>query len=100
MVMNGRQAAKAAAKRIEEQEHTLALNKADIRDYNQVILDLIGGKSPCDYCEDLNECQLQAKTDGTGCSEWMLRSQTPETMGPPASTKVVASGEVPAIEST
>lgn len=98
--MNGRQAAKAAAKRIEEQEHTLALNKADIRDYNQVILDLIGGGSPCQWCEDLNECQLQAKTDGTGCSEWMLRSQTPETMNPPAIPPDEATGEVPAIEST
>ena len=97
--MNSRQAAKAAAKRIEEQEHTLALNKADIRDYNAVILDLISGKSPCDWCEDQEECQLQAKEDGKGCSEWMLRSQTPETMNPPASPPEGETEGVPAIES-
>ena len=75
--MNSRQAAKAAAKRIEECERVMALNKADIQDYNRIILDMICGESPCPYCEDWNECQLDAKA-GKGCSEWMLRMQRPE----------------------
>ena len=74
--MNARQAAKAAAARIESMEHTLALNKADIIDYNIVIQALIAGKSPCDWCEDLQECQLDSKGKN-GCSEWLLRFQRP-----------------------
>lgn len=72
--MNARQAAKAAAKRIEELERVAALNKADIIDYNKCIEHMIQNGSPCDYCEDLQECQLEAKGK-TGCTEWMLRSQ-------------------------
>ena len=72
--MNARQAAKAAAKRIEELERVAALNKADIVDYNKCVEHMIQGGSPCDYCEDLQECQLEAKGK-TGCTEWMLRSQ-------------------------
>ena len=71
--MNGRQAARAAAKKIEEQEFTLLLNKLDIRDYNLCILSMIDGGNPCEYCEDFEECQLQAK--GKGCGEWLLRKQ-------------------------
>ena len=67
-------AAKAAAKRIEELERVAALNKADIIDYNKCVEHIIQGGSPCDYCEDLQECQLEAKGK-TGCTEWMLRSQ-------------------------
>lgn len=74
--MNTRQAAKAAAIKIQSMEHTLALNKADIIDYNIVIQALIAGKSPCDWCEDLKECQLDAKGKN-GCSEWLLRFQRP-----------------------
>lgn len=72
--MNARQAAKQAALIIKSQEHTLLLNKLDIRDYNKVIADMIAGESPCPMCEDWNECQLNAK-GGKGCSEWMLRMQ-------------------------
>ena len=74
--MNARQAAKAASLRIKSMEHTLALNKADIIDYNAVIQALIAGKSPCDWCEDLRECQLDAKGKN-GCSDWLLRFQRP-----------------------
>lgn len=72
--MNARQAARAAAERIKELERVLGLNKRDIIDYNKCIEHMIGGGSPCDYCEDIVECQLEAK-GGKGCSEWMLRSQ-------------------------
>lgn len=80
-LMNGRQAARAAARRIEENERVMALNKRDIIDYNTCILSMIEGETPCIYCEDYNECQLEAK-DGKGCKQWMLRSQqiTSETV--------------------
>ena len=73
-IVNARQAAREAAKKITELERVAALNKADIVDYNKCIEHMISGGSPCDYCEDLQECQLEAKGK-TGCSEWMLRSQ-------------------------
>jgi len=78
--MNGRQAAKMAGQRVMELERILALNKADIVNYNLCILSMIDGKSPCDWCEDQQECQLQAK-GGTGCEEWMLRMPRPENGG-------------------
>lgn len=71
--MNGRQAAKAAAARIAEMERVAALNKQDIIAYNKCILDMIAGESPCLYCEDWQECQLEAK-GGKGCAEWMLKA--------------------------
>ena len=71
--MNGRQAAKAAAARIAEMERVAALNKQDIISYNKCILDMIAGESPCLYCEDWQECQLEAK-GGRGCAEWMLKA--------------------------
>ena len=69
--MNGRQAARLAAKRIEELEYYNARCKADITAYNAVIEALIRGESPCRWCEDIEECQLEAK-NGRGCAEWML----------------------------
>lgn len=45
---------------------------ADIKRYNKCIDGMIEGKSPCPWCEDYKECQLQAKTDGKGCELWML----------------------------
>ena len=70
--MNARQAARAAAKRIEELEHFVRLNTQDIKDYNRVIQDMIAGESPCPYCEEWEECNLAAKA-GKGCSSWWLR---------------------------
>jgi hypothetical protein len=74
--MNGKQAAKAAAKRIEEMEHTIAQYKQDITEYNHVIEDMISGKSPCSWCEDVGECILDAN-GSVGCTEWMLRFRKP-----------------------
>lgn len=71
--MNSRQAAKAAAKRIEECERIMALNKADIIDYNNCILHMIRHGSPCDYCNDLEECREAGKDLTIGCDDWMLR---------------------------
>ena len=76
-IMNGRQAAKAASKRIEELEHSVAQYKADVQDYNKVIEDMISGKSPCTWCEDVGECVLDANGN-VGCSEWLLRFRKPE----------------------
>ena len=73
--MNGRQAARAAAKRIEEMSVTLAFNKADIRDYNLCIAHMINHGSPCDWCEDLAECREAGKDTTIGCDDWMLRHQ-------------------------
>ena len=70
--MNGRQAAKLAAQRITELEYVLARQIQDIKDYNAAIADMISGESPCSWCEECPECQLEAKM-GRGCSEWWLR---------------------------
>jgi hypothetical protein len=73
--MNQRQANKLAAQMIPELERRLEYNKVDITNYNLCILHQINGGSPCIFCEDYEECQLEAK-DGRGCGEWMLKSQT------------------------
>lgn len=70
--MNARQAAKAAAKQIEELEHFNALCKADITAYNECVRGIIAGKSPCAWCEEYSECSNEAK-DGKGCDEWWLK---------------------------
>lgn len=75
--MNGRQAAKLAAKRIEEMEHYNARCKADIKAYNHVIWGLISGElNPCEWCEDNADCERPLK--GKGCSEWWLAFSHPE----------------------
>ena len=71
-IMNGRQAAKKAAEKIEELEAVVALQAQDIKDYNACMQDVIAGNSPCEWCEEQPECQLQAK-GGKGCPEWWLR---------------------------
>ena len=69
--MNGRQAAKLAARRIEELELYNAQCKADITKYNKCIDSVIAGeKTFCDWCEEQEECQHEVK--GKGCKEWWL----------------------------
>jgi len=70
--MNGRQAAKLAAKRIEELEHYQREASMDIKAYNGCINSMIKGGSPCDWCDFAIECQREEKTAGKGCEEWML----------------------------
>jgi len=74
--MNGRQAAREAAKRITDLEFVVAMQAQDIRDYNECILSLISGDSACLWCEERPECQLEAKGGKNGllgCPEWWLR---------------------------
>lgn len=70
--MNAKQALKLCSKQLEETEAVLQRAQQDIKDYNACIDSMIQGGSPCEYCEEYIECQLQAK-DGKGCSEWWLR---------------------------
>jgi len=70
--LNGRQAAKLAAKKIEEQEYMLGRYKQDVIDYNACIQGVIAGMSVCGWCEEHEECKLDAK-DGSGCAQWWLR---------------------------
>ena len=70
--MNGRQAAKAAAQRIEELEARIAMDIKDIRTYNVCILHMINHGSPCDFCYDKQECQEAGKDLTIGCDQWMV----------------------------
>ena len=71
--MNGRQAAREAAKKNAELERTIMHDVIDIRLYNQCIIDMINHKSPCNYCNDFEECQKEGKDVSIGCEDWVLR---------------------------
>ena len=74
--MNARQAAKAAAKKIEELEDFNRRASAEIKNLNRVIDSVIAGdKTYCDWCEENEECKRQCK--GVGCSEWWLMFDPP-----------------------
>ena len=69
--VNAKQSLRAASRYIEDLSHSNARYRNDVVAYNECIMAMIDGESPCGWCEDHEECQLQAK-DGSGCSEWML----------------------------
>jgi len=73
--MNGRQAARAAAKQIKELEGYNSLCKLDIIAYNECILGMIAHRSPCDWCQDQDECREEGKDLTIGCDMWMLKEQ-------------------------
>lgn len=77
--VNARQAAKAAAKHIEELEDMNKRYAHDIRLFYQTISHMIQHGSPCDYCEDREECRTAGKDLEIGCEEWFLDSGLPET---------------------
>ena len=74
--MNCRQVMKAQAKHIENMEYSISRYIIDVKAYNQCIVGMIKGESPCQYCEDHEECQLAAK-DGKGCGDWYLKDMPP-----------------------
>ena len=70
--MNARQAAKAAAKRIEELEDFNRRAVLDIKAYNACIDGVIAGAcSYCDWCQEYEECDRPEK--GIGCEMWWLK---------------------------
>lgn len=77
--MNAKQSLRLASARLAEVETVLARAQADIKDYNDCIDAMIRGESPCKWCEEYPECQLEAK-DGKGCDLWWLRygKETPK----------------------
>ena len=77
--MNCRQSLKAATAYIGILERSVAMYKADVKDYYDCIEGTVEGRSICDYCEDLEECQLAAKGNN-GCKEWQLRLKPAETI--------------------
>lgn len=99
--MNARQAAKAAAKRIEELEDFNRRASGDIKAYNACIDSVIAGeKSFCDWCEENGECQQPEKKLKSGCENWWLRMDhgmmTEDRMvmtGEPEPSGVIVSGK-------
>ena len=90
--MNAKQSLKLCSARLAEVEAVLVRAKQDIKDYNACIDSMIAGGSPCDWCEDQRECQLQAKADGKGCESWWLRYRREED-AKDASEGVLLAGE-------
>ena len=72
--MNGRQAAKKAAKHITELEDFNRRCSADIKQYNLCIFGMIKGESPCKWCMDRKECE-RAEKDARGCEMWWLTDE-------------------------
>lgn len=75
--MNAKQSLKLCSHQLEIAEITLRRAQRDIKRYNDCIDSMIQGGSPCDFCEEKPECQLEAKAAGKGCGEWWL-SYEPE----------------------
>ena len=76
--MNGRQAARAAAAKIEELENYNRRCAADIKAYNRCIEGMISGESPCEWCEEnrTGECTHQERGK-KGCQDWWLTAVLP-----------------------
>ena len=76
--MNARQAAKAAAKHIEELEDYNNRATATIQGLYKCIEIMFKGGNVCEHCDDYEECQLKAKEEGKGCEDWVMEDITPE----------------------
>lgn len=75
--MNGRQAARMAAKRIEELEYANKLYAVDVKALYAVIDEMTQGKTPCDWCDEQEECDKQEK-GGLGCTDFLLMENKQE----------------------
>lgn len=80
--MNSRQAARMAAKRIEELEFFNRSAAATIKSLYQAIDAMLAGENVCIMCEDYEECQLEAKNEGKGCPEWSHKYSSPDDLPP------------------
>ena len=73
--MNARQAAKAAAKRIEELEYANMMYTIDVKAYNAVIEGTTEGKTICEWCEwfrdEEHTCNPERRGK-QGCKDWGL----------------------------
>jgi len=75
--MNGRQAARMAAKRIEELEYANKLYAVDVKALYAVIDGMTQGKTPCEWCDEQEECDKQEK-GGLGCTDFLLMENKQE----------------------
>ena len=78
--MNAKQAAKAAAARIEELEHFNRSARATIVSLYKALDAIFSGGNVCELCEDYEECQLEAKKQGKGCTEWSHKTPNPSEL--------------------
>lgn len=74
--MNAKQALKKVVQRNADLEDYNRRCSADIKAYNECIDTMIAGGSPCPWCEEYAECQLEEK-DKKGCAQWWLKEMTP-----------------------
>ena len=83
--MNEKQGLKLYIKELEETiaekdeqianlENYNSKSKRDIVAYNNLLLSMIDGGNPCDWCEEkrLGECE-NPDLDGKGCQDWFLK---------------------------
>lgn len=85
--MNARQAAKMAAKRIEELEHYNRMSRATIVSLYRALDAIFSGGNVCELCEDYEECQLEDKKEGKGCADWSHKTPNPSDV---SDEKIVA----------
>ena len=78
IVMNAKQALKAASENIVKLEDFNRRASAEIKHLNQCIDSVIAGeKTYCDWCQEEDECQREEK--GKGCTMWWMKMSIPET---------------------
>ena len=66
-----------AAKRIEELEYANKLYAVDVKALYAVIDGMTQGKTPCDWCDEQEECERQEK-GGLGCTDFLLMENKQE----------------------
>ena len=49
---------------------------------------MINHKSPCEYCEDRDECEINGTDITIGCDEWMLKLWRPGEVDDAGSAEV------------